>query len=43
MQVVVWDRRQGRVTAASDPRGIGAAAVLRQDGPTAGQRWQPGQ
>lgn len=27
MQVVVWDRRTGRVEAASDPRGIGAARV----------------
>jgi gamma-glutamyltranspeptidase / glutathione hydrolase len=34
MQVVQWDRRSGRLTAASDPRGLGSAAV---------QRWQPGQ
>jgi gamma-glutamyltranspeptidase/glutathione hydrolase len=34
MQVVQWDRRSGRLRAASDPRGIGSAAV---------QRWQPGQ
>jgi gamma-glutamyltranspeptidase/glutathione hydrolase len=27
MQAIVWDRTQGRVEAASDPRGIGAAAV----------------
>jgi gamma-glutamyltranspeptidase/glutathione hydrolase len=28
MQVVVWERSQNRVTAASDPRGIGKAAVV---------------
>jgi gamma-glutamyltranspeptidase/glutathione hydrolase len=28
MQVVVWERAQKRVTAASDPRGIGKAAVV---------------
>ena len=28
MQVVLWDRRQDRVQAASDPRGNGAAVVL---------------
>ena len=28
MQVVLWDRAQGRVEAASDPRGNGRAAVL---------------
>jgi gamma-glutamyltranspeptidase / glutathione hydrolase len=28
MQVVLWDRREGRVEAASDPRGIGHAVVL---------------
>jgi gamma-glutamyltranspeptidase/glutathione hydrolase len=27
MQAVVWDRAAGRVTAASDPRGIGEASV----------------
>lgn len=27
MQLVLWDRRQGRVEAASDPRGYGKAAV----------------
>jgi len=27
MQVVVWDRARGEVTAASDPRGIGSARV----------------
>ena len=27
MQAVVWDRRTDRVTAASDPRGIGQAEV----------------
>lgn len=34
MQVVQWDPVTGRLSAASDPRGIGEAAV---------QRWQPGQ
>jgi gamma-glutamyltranspeptidase/glutathione hydrolase len=28
MQVIVWDRRSDRVTAASDPRGIGQSVVL---------------
>jgi gamma-glutamyltranspeptidase / glutathione hydrolase len=28
MQVVLWDRREGRVEAASDPRGGGSAVVL---------------
>ena len=28
MQVVLWDRRDGRVEAASDPRGNGSAVVL---------------
>ncbi len=27
MQVIVWDKRRGRVSAASDPRGIGRARV----------------
>jgi gamma-glutamyltranspeptidase/glutathione hydrolase len=30
MQVVIWDRRQDRVTAASDPRGVGKAAVIQE-------------
>jgi len=29
MQALVWDRGSGRVEAASDPRGVGAAAVWR--------------
>jgi gamma-glutamyltranspeptidase/glutathione hydrolase len=29
MQIVRWDRRTGEVRAASDPRGIGAANVVR--------------
>jgi gamma-glutamyltranspeptidase/glutathione hydrolase len=28
MQVILWDRREGRVEAASDPRGNGSAVVL---------------
>jgi len=28
MQVILWDRRDGRVEAASDPRGDGSAVVL---------------
>jgi len=28
MQAIVWDRRANRVTAASDPRGIGKAAAV---------------
>jgi gamma-glutamyltranspeptidase / glutathione hydrolase len=28
MQVILWDRRDGRVEAASDPRGNGSAVVL---------------
>lgn len=28
MQVVVWDRRNDEVTAASDPRGVGQASVM---------------
>jgi gamma-glutamyltranspeptidase / glutathione hydrolase len=28
MQAVLWDRREGRVEAASDPRGNGLAVVL---------------
>ena len=28
MQVILWDRRNGRVEAASDPRGDGSAVVL---------------
>ena len=28
MQVILWDRRTGRVEAASDPRGSGSAVVL---------------
>ena len=28
MQVIMWDRRNGRVEAASDPRGDGSAVVL---------------
>ncbi|MBI5451047.1 MAG: gamma-glutamyltransferase [Gammaproteobacteria bacterium] len=28
MQLILWDRRQRRVEAASDPRGIGAATVI---------------
>jgi gamma-glutamyltranspeptidase/glutathione hydrolase len=27
MQAIYWDYRSGKVSAASDPRGIGAAAV----------------
>lgn len=27
MQAIYWDRRQGEVFSASDPRGIGAARV----------------
>jgi gamma-glutamyltranspeptidase/glutathione hydrolase len=27
MQAILWDKRQGRLTAASDPRGQGAAQV----------------
>ncbi len=29
MQAVVWDKRDGRVEAASDPRGIGSAELLQ--------------
>ncbi|ASP37695.1 gamma-glutamyltransferase [Bacterioplanes sanyensis] len=28
MQAILWDIQQGKVTAASDPRGVGAAEVL---------------
>ncbi|MCA1791034.1 MAG: gamma-glutamyltransferase [Thioalkalivibrio sp.] len=28
MQVILWDRREGRVEAASDPRGNGSAVVI---------------
>ena len=28
MQAVVWDRREHRVTAAADPRGVGRAVVV---------------
>lgn len=28
MQAVMWDRQAGRLTAASDPRGVGEAVVL---------------
>ncbi len=28
MQAILWDRRRGRVEAASDPRGIGSARVV---------------
>ena len=30
MQAVMWDKQANRVTAASDPRGSGAAMVLAQ-------------
>jgi gamma-glutamyltranspeptidase / glutathione hydrolase len=30
MQVVIWDRKQHEVSAASDPRGSGAATVKLQ-------------
>jgi gamma-glutamyltranspeptidase/glutathione hydrolase len=33
MQLVYWDRADGRVEAASDPRGIGAAQVIEPAGP----------
>lgn len=29
MQAILWDKKQGKVTAASDPRGIGAAVVAQ--------------
>jgi gamma-glutamyltranspeptidase/glutathione hydrolase len=35
MQLVHWDRAAGRVEAASDPRGIGAAQVVRPRAPAA--------
>ena len=28
MQAILWDRRSGEVTAASDPRGIGSTALI---------------
>lgn len=38
MQVVHWDRRRGRVEAASDPRGVGAAEVVPAHGKHSGER-----
>jgi gamma-glutamyltranspeptidase/glutathione hydrolase len=35
MQLVHWDRAEGRVEAASDPRGIGAAGVIQFQAPAA--------
>ncbi|MEZ5589107.1 MAG: hypothetical protein R3E46_18740 [Sedimenticolaceae bacterium] len=29
MQAIAWDRQSGEVTVASDPRGIGAGALIR--------------
>lgn len=34
MQAVLWDKRSGKVEAASDPRGVGAAEVRRVDAAT---------
>jgi gamma-glutamyltranspeptidase/glutathione hydrolase len=38
MQAVLWDRKSGRVSAASDPRGIGAAFVFGSAKHAAAQR-----
>ena len=38
MQALVWDRQGGRVEAASDPRGVGAALVWRPAAQAAADR-----